>query len=196
MQAFLLKNGALTDLKLAAPNSAAYLVEGNLVVGVLQTASGDTHAFVKNGDTVSDLGTFGGANSTPYAMNASGDVVGAAETTAGPRHAFLAKTGSALTDLGVPNGATSSEARGISDAEQIAMNLYDANHRSRPVVFVTGGAPIDLLPTDSTNPYFSAHVVAMSPAGNIVGWGVLASTADAGATVARCLLWTPKGTGS
>ena len=48
---------------------------------------------------MTDLGTFGGPNSAPYGMDAQGDVVGAAETTAGVRHAFLAPAGGALIDL-------------------------------------------------------------------------------------------------
>jgi probable HAF family extracellular repeat protein len=197
MQGFLVAGGAAQDLQLAVPNSAVYgIAPDNRVMGMFQTAKGETHAFWSADAGVIDLGTFGGANSMPYGMNNHGDVVGAAETAAGPRHAFVAWTGTAtLIDLGV-TGGTSSEARGISNQGQIAGNIYDAKHVSRPVVFVAGQNPIELLPTDSTSPYFSAHVVAMSPAGNIVGWG-LPGSADGGASPngsgAHCLLWTPGG---
>jgi probable HAF family extracellular repeat protein len=48
--------------------------------------------------TVTDLGTLGGTNSVPYAINNKGQVVGSSKITSGNQHAFLWKRGT-LYDL-------------------------------------------------------------------------------------------------
>lgn len=190
IHAFLLSRGAAVPLPLPAQSSAAYVVAGDRVAGVFATSTGQTHGFVAAGAQLTDLGTLGGNTSGPYGMNAHGDVVGGAETATGILHAFVAPGGGALVDLGVPSGAVTSEARGVDDQGQIAGNAYDAGGASRPVVFVAGHDPIELLPRDATNPYDSACVVGVAPGGLIAGWGV---PHDTSAGAAHCLLWTPGG---
>ena len=48
------------------------------------------HAFLYSGSTMTDLGTLGGSNSMAYGINASGQVVGVADSTGNAAwHAFL-----------------------------------------------------------------------------------------------------------
>lgn len=75
------------------------------VVGQADLASGDTHAFLWNGSTVTDLGTLGGRNSVAYATYAAGQAVGCAQTASGRYHPFLYQGGT-MTDLGLPAGMT------------------------------------------------------------------------------------------
>ena len=58
------------------------------IVGDSETAAGDDHAFLWNGTSVLDLGTFGGHNSIALATSATGQAVGCADTTGGRAHPF------------------------------------------------------------------------------------------------------------
>jgi probable HAF family extracellular repeat protein len=60
---------------------------------------GSFHAFLWDGTTMVDLGTLGGSESQGVALNASGQVTGAAETAEGVEHAFL-WDGTTMLDLG------------------------------------------------------------------------------------------------
>jgi probable HAF family extracellular repeat protein len=77
------------------------------------------HAFIFNGTTNIDLGTFGGSRSIAYDINASGHAVGFADVTMGgaapPRHAFK-WNGTALQDLGVLPGGMRSQAYSINSS--------------------------------------------------------------------------------
>ena len=64
-----------------------------------------------------DLGTLGGYGSTAYAINASGQVAGDAETSAGQGHAFLYSNGT-MQDLGTLGG-TDSQAYGINASGEV-----------------------------------------------------------------------------
>lgn len=190
MRAFALANGAPVALPLpSTADSAAYLGAAGRVAGVYETASGDTHAFVIASGALQDLGTLGGANSAPYGMSSSGEVVGVAELDGGVRHAFHASAAGAMTDLGVPAGMVSSDARGIDSLGRIAGNSYDPGGLGHPIVFTGGGVTVELVSPDAgSTPFVSAYVAAMSPDGRIVGWGVPQSASDA---PVHCILWTP-----
>jgi probable HAF family extracellular repeat protein len=85
------------------------------IVGKASFPGVGLHACLLLGNgTITDLGTFGGATSLAWDVNESGQVAGAAQTTAGPSHAFLWTNGE-LMDLGTLGG-TVSEGLGINDA--------------------------------------------------------------------------------
>jgi probable HAF family extracellular repeat protein len=186
--AFLLPSGGgLVDLGvLGGNNSAAYAVAaGHVVAGIVETASGATHAFRYTGGTMQDLGTLGGTNSAAYGVNEHGDVVGVAETATGVGHAFLF-TDSVMKDLGTLGG-DGSDARSINDTGVIVGNSYAADGNVHPFVY-SGGQMVDLLPKDATGtPFLMARAEAITSTGTIGGWGVAASNANGGAV--RCLVW-------
>lgn len=76
------------------------------------------HAFFISNGTITDLGTFGGQVSRALGINASGQVVGLAETASGDSHAFLYSQG-VMTDLGVQAGYARSWAVAINDSGQV-----------------------------------------------------------------------------
>jgi probable HAF family extracellular repeat protein len=68
--------------------------------------------------TVTDLGTLpGGTQSSAYGINDNGEIVGSADTSSGPEHAFLYSGGS-MQDLGTLGGTTSSIAAGVNNSGQ------------------------------------------------------------------------------
>jgi probable HAF family extracellular repeat protein len=81
--------------------------------------------------TVKDLGTLGGAEATPSAINASGEVVGYS-TTAGnvAEHAFLYSNG-IMQDLGTLGG-TNSYGLGINASGQVTGDSYTTTNIINP----------------------------------------------------------------
>jgi probable HAF family extracellular repeat protein len=73
------------------------------------------HTFVRY--TVTDLGTLEGPSSLANGLNASGQVVGYANTSSGCRHAFL-YSGNSMQDLGTLGGEKS-HALGINNSGQV-----------------------------------------------------------------------------
>lgn len=185
--AFALVDGRPVALALPAGPSAGYLIGHGRVAGIYETDDEETHAFVATLDgTFTGLGTLGGETSAPLGMNRAGLVVGVSETADGEAHAFLRLVDAeALTDLGRPEDAIASNARGIDDKNRIVGNALLADGTSRPVVFARG-THLDLMPTDEAGaPFLSAHVAQVAPNGLVVGWGMPRSGGF------RCLVWTP-----
>jgi probable HAF family extracellular repeat protein len=79
--------------------------------------SGQTRAWTWSDRTLRELGPFGDLSSKAFAINAAGDIVGAADRSKDERHAFLYR-GSSIRDLGTLGGQTS-VAYGINTKGQI-----------------------------------------------------------------------------
>ena len=127
----------MVDLQtLAGPSgsSAAHGInEDGKVVGYSSTPTGQTHAFLYSGGSMSDLGVLGtGTVSIAYEINDEGKVIGYSTISTGginpPFHAFLWTSGTGMSDLGTLGGNNS-----------IA---YDINSRGTVVGFaeIVGGA--------------------------------------------------------
>ena len=71
-----------------AASTALDINDDGQVIGIADTADGDSHAFLWDGK-MHDLGTLGGDTSRAQAINRRGQVVGNAETEEGTTHAFL-----------------------------------------------------------------------------------------------------------
>lgn len=73
------------------------------------------------------LGDLGGGYSIPYAINEHGHVVGTSAFADGTHRPFLWTPADGLRDLGLPPGAAHAEARGINDADHIAVVTVDVD---------------------------------------------------------------------
>ncbi len=103
---------AVTDLgTLGGTNGMAYGINNHeQIVGAMQTAMGNYHAFMFDGGQMADLGTMGGSNSWAYGINDSGWMVGASGMPMTNMHAFLctnALMNPTMTDLGTLGGSNS-----------------------------------------------------------------------------------------
>jgi probable HAF family extracellular repeat protein len=101
---FLYSGGVMHDLGKFCPQAIndAGQMAGTITV---YTPGPDSHAALYSGGVVTDLGTLGGGRSNAYGINASGQVVGFADT-ASSTHAFL-YSGGKMTDLGTFAGSQS-----------------------------------------------------------------------------------------
>jgi probable HAF family extracellular repeat protein len=81
------------------------IANGGLVAGTSLDGSGVSRAFLYNGKTNIDLGTFGGTASRAFAVNRCGQVAGWGATESGIPHAFFYD--GTLHDLGTLGGAES-----------------------------------------------------------------------------------------
>jgi probable HAF family extracellular repeat protein len=161
--------------------SAAHRIAANGdFIGILETDSGQTHAFLQSSGTARDLGTLGGPNSAAYGMNNQGDVVGVADTAKGKAHAFLF-SGGVMKDLGTLGGDRS-DARGVDDSGLVVGNSFDADGVAHP--FAThGGSLVDVTPKDGKGrPFVHARIESVVK-GTAVGWGVALDGEP------RCLRW-------
>jgi probable HAF family extracellular repeat protein len=115
----------------------------------------------------SDLGTLGGPETSPAAINASGAVVGTSTRPDGKQHAFLWEHG-VMTDLGTLPGDDASIAHAISDAGQVVGESFragDGYGTSRAFLWQKG-VMVDLGTLPGTT-WSSAH--AINARGQVVG---------------------------
>lgn len=94
------------------------IANGGLVTGSSWDAAGNVRAFLYNGKTNIDLGTFGGANARAFAINRCGQVAGWAATSSGFPHAFFYD--GTLHDLGTLSGGAESWGLSISTCGKVA----------------------------------------------------------------------------
>ena len=146
LRAFLWDNGVMTDLgSLEGSNSEAFDINDfGQVVGHSEINSPDfspfgnytSHAFLWENGVMTDLGTFGGTNSSASSINNSGQVVGWAENERGEERAFLWENGE-MFDLGTLGGTTSF-ASSINDSSQIVGNAVTSSGSNRAFLWENG----------------------------------------------------------
>jgi probable HAF family extracellular repeat protein len=164
--AFLYSDGLMTDL---GPGEACGINDSGQVVG-----KGNYHAFLYSSGTITDLGTLGGSSSTGLAINASGQVVGVADTTddTSHSHAFLYSNGT-MTDLGTLGG-DGSIARDINASGQIvgASPITSSPAATCHAFIYNSGMITDL--NDLIDPASGWRLIsaeAINDSGQIVGYG-------------------------
>src|ERR1700733_9705889 len=120
-------------------SSATFINNEGDVTGTSSVSGGGSHAFFYSGITTStyaagtmyDIGTFGGTNSSPGGMNASGVVVGIADNSLNGnnfvQNAFIYSNG-VRTNLGLPLGGTSGTATAVNDTGTIVGQAYTLNN--------------------------------------------------------------------
>ena len=108
--------------------------EAGHVTGFSDTANGESHAFLFDGDTMIDLGTLGGTISYASGMNNRGQVVGTATLADGSRRAFLYDPERGMVNLGTLGGRWSS-ATAINDKGQVVGASETAEHKWHAFVF-------------------------------------------------------------
>jgi len=140
------------------------------VVGQATTASGKWHAFLYDGTTMNDLGTFGGSSSAAWGINDNGQVVGDAYASSGHAHAFLYSSGT-MTDLGTLGGL-SSRAMGINFDGQVVGGT-DVSSGAEHAFLYTDGVMTDLNSLiDSASDWTLVQANAINDSGQIVGFGI------------------------
>ncbi len=111
-----------------------------------------------------DLGTLGGAGSCANAINASGEVVGWADTASGDEHAFRYSDGK-MIDLGTLGGASSSADAINASGEVVGSAAYDANGDTHAFLYEDGKmTDLGTLPG-----YTDSVATGINASGQIVG---------------------------
>jgi probable HAF family extracellular repeat protein len=137
--AFLWERGQLRRLARRESEAVAINNIGQVVGWALSGMR--TSAFVWQSGRARKLGTLGGEQSQPTAINDSGQVVGQSGTRSGRQHAFLWQDGK-MTDLGALPGAERSKAYAINSRGQV-VGWSITNGRKRAVLW-EGDRVIDL----------------------------------------------------
>lgn len=155
--------GSATSAYLYAVNSSGQIAGNSEVV-----AGGDRHAFLRSNGTTTDIGTLGGGNSWPRAINSSGAVVGWSNFEAGNWHsrAFVYRNG-VISEVGTLGGLDS-DACAINDAGQIAGNASTQSGDNHAFLF-SNGVMRDLGTLGGTRSYAKT----MNSRGQVVGHSYL-----------------------
>lgn len=153
--AFLYNNGTMYDLgTLGGEESYATSInKSGQIVGTLRFKIGEevvgnvtytiyeSHAFIYDNGTMTDLGTFGGTNSSAVSINDSGQIVGNYSTASSESHAFLYSNG-IMTDLGTLGGSYS-YAYSINNNGQVVGSSGTTSGENH-IFLYSGGTMIDL----------------------------------------------------
>ena len=136
-----------------------------LLLGVVASgpAAAQTLAY-----TVTDLGTFGGAQSAAYSINNSGQVAGHAETADGRSHAFVYTDG-ALFNLGTLGGADSYAYR-ISDSGFVIGRSGNKGGLNRAFVTTLNSPMFDMSSLDGRLGGSFSAAIGINRSGQVVGY--------------------------
>lgn len=167
--AVLWRAGLMTDLGTPGNYASSFAMDINdrgQIVGVAADGSGGTVALLWNSGVMINLGSLGGHESYPEAINASGEIVGWSVMSSGLRRAFRHSNGF-LESLGNLRGA---------GGESMALDVNDKGDIvgwSQTAVLWKNGQAVNLndqIPIGSVLNLQQAR--AINNAGYIVGWGL------------------------
>jgi probable HAF family extracellular repeat protein len=169
--------GALTN---TATGSSATVNGINLATEISLTLSPDGlsyHGMRYANGAATDLGTLGGVNSYATAINASGQIVGRSQTSAGVTHSFIWTPGGTdgvvgnvqMKDLNPTGG--SSQANAINTSGQIAgvMAVPGPGQQVNDRAYLYTNGTTKQLPLPTTGNYAFSYAYGMNDAGKVVG---------------------------
>jgi probable HAF family extracellular repeat protein len=145
------------------------------VIGSSWTSNQEYHPFLWNGSTMQDLGTLGGTYAVAIAINASGQVIGVANTTGNvAQHAFF-WNGSVMQDLNalidpvdpLRPYVTLLDVSGINDLGQIVADGTDSRTGNYGAYLVSPPAGVPCPPSGKVNVRF--HYSANGSSGSWSG---------------------------
>ena len=142
------------------------------VAGWSKTSSGDGHAFLYSGGSMTDLGTLGGSDSSAEGISASGVVVGYSLTSGSDYHAF-SYSGGSMTDLGTLGG-TYSFAYAIDDSGGIAGTSTLSTGEERAFRY-TGGTMQNL---GTLSGDYGSGALGINNSGEVVGYSYYGSASE------------------
>ncbi len=160
----------VTDLG-ALNNSGYSTAQGINAVGAVTGAVGknnsnSSEAFLYSNGAMKKLGTLGGNSAIGIGINASGQVVGYSQNSAGVYRAFLASNGT-MSDIGDLGGG-SAVGYGINDAGEVVGSAVTAEGENHPFLY-TGGKMIDLGTLGSSDNNWWHVAQGINKSGIVVG---------------------------
>ena len=175
------------------------------IAGKSTTALGTMHAFVSDGVTMTDLGTFAatsGATSAATGVSATGEVVGSTTATAaGDTHGFCWTSASAgMQDLGTLAGAGTSVASGVNAGGQAVGYSTTAGGQTHAVLWQQTCGTAPMVPTDlgtlagAAGTLSRAIAINNAPSPQIVGFSIASDNASYHAFVWQSGAMTDLGT--
>jgi len=136
------------------------------IVGESSTPGGSHAVLWTPTGSIVDLGTLGGSQSSAWAINEGGQVVGRSDTADGDQHAFLWTQADGMVDLGTLGGSTSS-ALDINEAGQVVGRAATANGDEHAFLWTKAGGMIDLGTLGA--PGSRSQAEGINDAGQVVG---------------------------
>lgn len=175
-RAYLYSNGVMTDLGALKNNhySEAWSInDSGVIVGWNSSNGGDT-AVRWTGGTISNIGSTLGSYNYAWAINSTGQIAGEGFDAGNTIYSAHVYSGSTWITLGVPAGASNTEAYGINDDGVVVGRIYFGSGISPRAFVWSGGVMTDLNNLIPAGTGWTLQVArAINNNGQIVGYGLL-----------------------
>lgn len=152
---------------------AALNSRGQVAATTASRTTGESACFFYDQGVLTNIGTLGGAQCVPLAMNESGQIVGHSTTAEGYDHPFIYSPPTGMIDIVDPTGAggvqDSGAALAINASGQVVGRLTSATtHLTHGFVYQNGQL------TDLDPEALTSIALGVNDAGQIAGWRTLA----------------------